>query len=317
MLRNTEFEMKRIAVFGANGFIGKNAVKFLSNYSDYEVIALSRKFDKSIEEYPNVTYKIVDLLDPFQVISAVENIDVVIQLVSTSSPGMMNQFLEEDIYNNVIPHISFIRICLSAKVKRIIFLSSGGTVYGQPKYLPIDENHPTDPLSSHGISKLMTEKYYGLFAQTEEQLDYVILRVSNPFGPHQIFKKSQGLIAAVIDKIKYKQDVLVYGDGTAERDYIYIDDLMSAIVKVIETTDISCEIFNIGSGQGKSVNEIIKAMETVMGQDIPIRYIAQRNSDVKKNILDIAKAKKYLKWEPSYNFENALKETLRFRNVIS
>ncbi len=306
--------MKKIAILGANGFLGKNATKYLAQKENYQVIALSRRFDAGIEK-TGIEFEIVDLLDPFQLTSALEGIDIVIQLVSTSSPGMMNRFLEEDIYNNVIPHINFMRICSSLGVERVIFISSGGTVYGQPQYLPIDEKHPTHPLSSHGISKLITEKYYDLFAQTE-LLNYVILRVSNPFGPYQLFRKSQGLIAAVIEKIKHQQDVLIYGNGLAERDYLYVDDLMHAIFQAIETPDISREIFNIGSGHGRSINEIVSTIENIIERDIPVRYIAERNTDVSKNILDISKAKKILNWQPKNQFEDALKKTLHFSNLL-
>ena len=100
---------------------------------------------------------------------------------------------------NVLPQMRFARDCLAAGVGRLVFVSSGGTVYGPPRYLPIDEAHPTDPLNSHGLTKLMTEKYLGMLAQTRG-LDAVVLRVANPFGPTQGFRKGQGLIPAILER---------------------------------------------------------------------------------------------------------------------
>lgn len=228
------------AVFGANGFLGRRVVAGLAARGR-AVRAVSRRFDADFGAAVGlgtpgagrIETLVADMRDPFASLAALQGTTRVLQLVSSSSPALQNDYAEADILENVLPQMRFARDCLAAGVGRLVFVSSGGAVYGPPRYLPIDEAHPTDPLNSHGLTKLMTEKYLGMLAATRG-LDVAILRVANPFGPTQGFRKGQGLIPAVLARHRAGEPVPVYGDGSARRDYVYVEDVVEAIIAAMD-----------------------------------------------------------------------------------
>src|SRR5690606_37125238 len=130
----------------------------------------------------------------------------------TSSPALMNEHLTVDILENVIPHIDFLRVCTTLPIRRIVFLSSGGAVYGPSVSTPTTESAPTNPISSHGLTKLMVEKYIQMHSEIDG-LEYAILRVANPFGPGQIYQKGQGLIPAILDRWHRREPIRILGTG--------------------------------------------------------------------------------------------------------
>ena len=190
---------------------------------------------------------------------------------------------------NVVPQVRFARDCAAAGIERLVFISSGGTVYGTPNRVPIDEDHPLAPLNSHGLTKLMVEQYLGLIARTRG-LDSVILRVSNPFGPRQAFRKGQGLIPAILERHRQGLPVQVFGDGSAQRDYIYVGDVIDAILAALRLPQARGGIFNIGSGEARSVLEIVAAVEARLGTRLDREHAPVRASDVEVNVLDIRRA---------------------------
>lgn len=188
-----------IGIYGADGFIGRHLVARLAELGE-PVRAVSRRFDKDfIEPFSEmVEFVEADLRDSLDMASSLQEIHTVVQLVSTSSPGLGNDYESADIQENVVPHIEFLQACVRAGVKRYIFLSSGGTVYGPDAPLPTPETSLANPINSHGLTKLIVEKYIQMHGHVDD-LGYAILRVANPFGPGQEFRKNQGLIPALID----------------------------------------------------------------------------------------------------------------------
>ena len=203
--------------------------------------------------------------------AALKGVDVVVDLASSSNPGLGDVRLERDIQDNLLPHVRLIEAVQAAGVQRLVFVSSGGAVYGTPQYKPIDEAHPTNPISSYGIVKLSIEKYLAMFGVLHD-LDYVILRVSNPFGPGQIVKKGQGLVPAILRAIVESEPLTVFGDGRAQRDYIYIEDLIDALEKAILLPGASRKVINIGSGEGRSICDIVAKIEEVSGRRPELRF---------------------------------------------
>jgi UDP-glucose 4-epimerase len=298
------------AVFGANGFMGRQVVARLAA-EGRPVRALSRRFDPAFETAlaGRVDFVKADLRDPFACLAGLNGVTRVLQLVSSSSPALRNDYYEQDILENVVPQVRFALDCLAAGVERLVFVSSGGAVYGPPRYVPIDEAHPTDPLNSHGLTKLMTEKYLGMFAATRG-LDAVVLRVANPFGPTQGFRKGQGLVPAILERHRRGMPVQIYGDGTARRDYVYIEDVVDAIRLALDLPAARGGTFNIGSGAARSVLEIVAAVEARLGVTLAREHLPPRATDVAISELAIARARAVLGWTPRTPFEAAMDLTL-------
>jgi UDP-glucose 4-epimerase len=297
------------AVFGANGFVGRHVVERLLA-EGATVRAVSRRFDPEVEAAfaGRAEMVVADLKDPFACLAALTGVRDVLQLVSTSSPGLKNDYLERDINDNVLPQLRLAQDCLAAGVRRHVFLSSGGTVYGRPLRLPIDEDHPKNPISSHGLTKLAVEKYLGLLAQTRG-LDSVILRVANLFGPGQTLRKGQGLIPAILDRHRQSQPVPIFGDGSARRDFVYIDDVVDAILAAFQMPE-AIGAYNIGSGETRSVCEILDAVEARIGRPVMREHLPARPSDVEVNLLDISRAGRELGWRPKTAFATAMDRTI-------
>jgi UDP-glucose 4-epimerase len=194
-----------------------------------------------------------------------------------------------------------------AGVRKVVFVSSGGTVYGRPQYVPIDEAHPTDPISSYGIAKLAIEKYLHLF-HTLHGLDYAILRPSNPFGERQRVQASQGAVAVFLGKVLKGEPVDIWGDGSVVRDYIYIGDLIAALLAAQRYTG-AMRIFNVGSGAGLSLNQLLDGIAQVTGRKAERRYLDARAFDVPANVLAVDRARQELGWTPATAFLDGLART--------
>ncbi|UXN66751.1 NAD-dependent epimerase/dehydratase family protein (plasmid) [Phyllobacterium sp. A18/5-2] len=299
-----------IGVYGANGFIGRHLVRRLAG-SGQLVRSVSRRFDrhfvKSIGK--RVEFIEADLRQPMDMASSLQDIDTVVQLVSTSTPGMKNDHAIADIAENVVPHVQFLENCVKAGIKRYIFLSSGGTVYGPDAPVPTPETSATNPINSHGLTKLTVEKYIQMHGHVDD-LQYIILRAANPFGPGQEFRKGQGLIPAILDHWHKNSPIKIFGDGTALRDYLYVDDLIDAIERAIDLPGAPRRIINIGSGDVRSVNEVIDAIEAITNYKFKRDYIKARATDVDVASLDIETAKKMLGWRPKTQFQDGIRLTV-------
>ena len=186
--------------------------------------------------------------------------------------------------------------------------SSGGTVYGIPKVVPITETMENSPISAYGIAKLAIEKYLYLYEYLHG-LNYMALRIANPFGPYQDPKKRQGIVAAVITCILANKPIEIWGDGTIVRDFIYIEDVVSAFISAA-CYDGDARILNIGSGVGRSIDDIVASVGQAMGVDEPQKvYRLGRASDVPINVLDISLASRELCWAPTAEWIASLKAT--------
>lgn len=301
-----------IGVYGSNGFIGRHLAETLAR-EGRSVRAISRHKDNYLSKLSAYNIELVeaDLMDSLAMASSLNGIDTVVQLISTSSPGFGNRHLISDVKQNVIPHIEFISQCIEAGVKRYIFISSGGAVYGPTRHCPIGEDHPTNPISSHGLTKLTTEKYLQMLADASG-LEYIILRLANAYGPGQVFRKGQGLIPAVLERHSRGDIIQIIGDGQARRDYIYIDDIVRACICAIDANTHQRHIINIGSGESKSIIEVLDEMEKILGTKFQRGFIEARQTDVNISQLDITKAKEILGWSPAVGFSDGLKRMLNF-----
>jgi UDP-glucose 4-epimerase len=238
---------------------------------------------------------------------ALDGMDGVFHLVSTTLPKSSNDDPIYDVQSNMVSTLQMLNAMVAKGVKRIVFISSGGTVYGVPQYLPVDEKHPTEPVVSYGITKLAIEKYLSLYSNLYG-IKYVVLRVANPYGERQRLETAQGAVAAFLHKALSDKPIEVWGDGKVTRDYVYVGDVADAFVEAI-TYEGSQTVFNISSGQGLCLNELIDKVENVVGRQVERIYKPARPFDVPVSILCNELARRELNWLPRVSMAEGLAKT--------
>ncbi len=299
-----------IGVYGANGFVGRHVVRWLVEHQ-MPVRAVSRRLDGGFvrEMGEAAEFVTADLGDPSAMAASLAGVRTVVQLISTSSPGSGNARAAADIEDNVVPHVSFLGACVEAGVERYVFLSSGGTVYGPEAPVPTPETCPTNPINSHGLTKLILEKYIRMHGYVNG-LEYFVLRVSNLFGPGQEFRRGQGLFPMLLDRWREDREVRILGDGAARRDYVFIDDVVEAIGSALNFKGSPQEVLNIGSGETRTVNEVIEAVEATARYRFRREYLPARDTDVGVSQLDVSLAGRVLGWTPKTGFREAVETTV-------
>ena len=222
-------------------------------------------------------------------------IQIVVHLVSTLIPGSDYEDYRREYKNVIFPSIELMELCAQKGI-RFVYFSSGGTVYGNRNdVLPFEETDPMKPISYYGWSKQMMENSI-LFMHRTMGLDYLILRPSNPYGHGQNLYGKQGLVAVAIGKLLKDELIEVWGDGSAVRDYIYVDDLAVIFSRLIEGS-VHNTTLNIGSGRGYSVNDVLAFLKIVSGKDLKIVYQNPRPVDVSNMVLDTTKLKSVVKYD--------------------
>lgn len=307
----------KILVLGGGGFIG-------SHLCDALLLAGHRV---RVFEYPGIKplcppealrqieWMEGDFTNPIQVDNAVQGCEVIYHLISTTLPKTSNDNPVYDVETNTISTIQMLQSACRHQIKKIVFASSGGTVYGIPQQIPIAEEHPTNPISSYGISKLAIEKYLHLF-YTLHGIDYCILRLANPYGERQRATASQGAVAVFLNKALCGETIEIWGDGSVTRDYIYIADVISAMLKTMQYQGEQ-RIFNVGSGVGVSLNQMLADMESILGKTVERVYLPSRNFDVPANVLDIRRIRHAFDWTPQIEFKDGIARTLRQSSIIA
>lgn len=293
----------KILITGGNGFIGSHLVKaFLE--AGHIVHVISRNTIITDKPKTGLICFTGEYDDGNLLGKAFKDVDVVFHLAYTTVPENSTLNPVMDVETNVIPSLNLLRICSENKIKKIFFISSGGVVYGNKSVFPIKETDKTNPLSSYGISKWMIENQIKLLSK-KLNLDYCIFRVSNAYGSGQHSRKNQGVINIWMEKIMSNEPIQIMGDGSVVRDYIHIDDIVSAVRKSLETN--LCGVYNLGTGIGTSLNEIVILLEKTCGKKAVIQYSEGRRFDVEKNILDCSELKKTVGWEPKVKLLEGIK----------
>ena len=247
-----------------------------------------------------------ELSDRNAVQAALDNCEVCYHLACSTVPKSSNEDPAYDAQTNILDTLHLLDSACKAGVKKVVYMSSGGTVYGPPQALPITEAHATEPICAYGISKLAIEKYFALYQQLHG-LEYAVLRVSNAFGPGQRMDSGQGAVAAFLGKALRGQTIEIWGDGSNVRDYIYIDDVIAALLAATLYKGEE-RVFNIGTGTGRSLNQVLDAIDHLLNNPTTRSYVERRAHDVSSNILSIEKAKHALAWTPRVRFEDGLKD---------
>lgn len=302
-------DKNRCLILGGAGFIGVNLVSKLLAHG-YSV----RVFDRSASGRLNlasfeseIEFIEGDFLDVPLVNHVLQDVDFVFHLVGTTLPATSNEDPLYDVESNVLGTIRLLQACVHHNVKRLIFSSSGGTIYGVPREVPVDENHPTDPVCSYGITKLTIEKYLRLFHQLHG-LDYTILRTANPYGKYQNIQRKQGAVGVFMACVREGKPITICGDGSVTRDYIYVEDVAAAFVKALSQHS-QYRIFNIGTGVGTSLCELLAKIERVVGVRAEIEYAPVRVCDVPINVLNSTRAQEHMNWSVETDLDSGLRET--------
>jgi UDP-glucose 4-epimerase len=295
-------------VLGGGGFVGTNLCRrLIASGARVRAFGHGRTF---ADELAGVEWHQGEFEDTAALTSAITSCDVVFHLIQGTTPYSANLDMAGDLRHSVVPTLALLDACRKASVKRVVFISSGGTVYGAAKEIPTRETAPTDPITSYGIVKLTIEKFLALYEHLHG-LSFRVLRVANPFGPFQLPAKNQGLIAMLLSRAINRQTTQIWGDGSVVRDYVFIDDLVDALRAA--AFDASAErIFNIGSGRGHSVRDVIAAVEAELGAPVPVEWSPGRPIDVPVSVLSIERARNVLGWTPRTEFAEGLRQTVRW-----
>lgn len=301
--------MSRCLVLGGNGFIGSHLAEGLVK-AGYDVTIFDN-FKRGTKNLDSIIDKIEIIKGDFwnegDVCDALKDIDFLFHYISTTTPATATKNPIYDIESNIIGSVKLFQNAVVNNVKKIIFPSSGGTIYGDSTGVTMKETDPLNPINPYAISKLTIEKYLHYFNQAHG-MDYTILRYSNPYGERQNPSGKQGVIPIFLNKIKHGEQPVIYGDGSMVRDYIYIKDAIDATLAIFEKKTNE-KVFNIGSGCGTSLNDLIEIMSDISNKKIVPKYIEDHGVYIPKIVLDTSKIKKETGWNPNTNIQEGIERT--------
>jgi len=291
----------RILIIGGNGFVGSHLVDMLVA-NNATVRVLDRFPERFRAPNPKVDYRLGDFSDQVLLQEALDGIDSVIHLQSTTVPSTSERNSLFDIESNLIPTIKLLDLMVKMKCSELVYLSSGGAVYGKPTSLPVFEDATLRPISSYGIVKSTIEKYLAYY--TQAGIRSLIVRPSNLYGTRQSNVGVLGLVNTLLEKIIHNESVIIYGDGTVVKDYIYIEDMTNFIQLAISKRLTG--IYNMGSGVGISVNDVVALVEKVTERSLQIERQPVRSYDVDHVVLGIEKAMNHTGWKPMISLEEGI-----------
>jgi UDP-glucose 4-epimerase len=290
-------------VFGAGGFIGTNLCRGLAA-AGYPVRAFGRRrlFPQAA---PEVEWIEGDFANRDAVRRALPRDGVVYHLIHGVLPHAVPAV---DLDASLAPVFSMLDMCKAAGVARVVFVSSGGTVYGAAEQVPTPETSPLAPMTPYARANVAIEER---MVRLHEQsgIETRVLRVTNPYGPYQTADKNQGVIAALISRTLRGERIEIWGDGSVVRDFVYIGDVVAALTLAASDAGAS-RILNIGSGQGRSLREVIAVVGAALGGAVMIDFKPGRPADVPVSVVAIERAREELGWAPKTDFAAGLKATV-------
>jgi len=296
-----------VVIVGGAGFIGRHLAARLAGDGVSATI-----FDRvRTAAVPGVQSVVGDLSDAGALRSVLTPGAAVVHLAWTTIPATSNEDPAADLVENVLESLRLWEACVAARAGRVVYLSSGGTVYGNPRRLPIREDDPTEPICAYGVSKLAVEKYLGLFHRLHG-LDYVVLRPGNAYGPGQNPGRGQSAATVFAYRAFRNEPITIWGDGSATRDLLYVEDLVDAIVRALSYQPDAGgpRVFNVGTGQGTSLKELVELIGRVMGRAPEVRYAPGRAADVSANVLDASRLRQRTGWEPRVSIAEGIRQML-------
>jgi UDP-glucose 4-epimerase len=295
---------QRIAITGGAGFLGQHVTRAILN-AGRDVV----NFDLSPSPVAGVQNHIESVFAPALDEALLEGVDALIHLAWIGKPGSPDVSFSGDADQNVVGSLRLVEAAKRAGVKMVVFASSGGTVYGAEAKAISVESDPLAPINAYGAGKAAFEAYLNAWGRAHG-VRTVTLRIANPYGPGQLPDRGQGFVANAVARALDGQTLQIWGDGKVVRDYVYIADVAEAFVAALASDE--GDVFNIGSGKGWSLNEIVEHVNRTVGQAIRVEYQPGRTIDVPVNVLDNTKAARFLGWTAEEDLSTGVKLTAQW-----
>jgi UDP-glucose 4-epimerase len=302
-----------ILILGAGGFIGSHLTRALLDQGS-PVRAFSRRFDRDEGEKLGGAELLeiheASVFDEQALTKALDGVSIVVNLLTFSVPGTAPGNLQGEITTTFQANNLLLSTMIKSGVKRLVFPSSGGTIYGDVVNRAASEDDPTVPLNSHGLGKLLCEEMIHFYNRVHA-LDCLILRISNAYGAARIRRVSQGVIDVFLEELRAGRPLNVWGSLDTVRDYIFIDDLIDVFLKLLREDSFGSRTLNVGSGKGTSLREAIEVMEKVTGMTPKLEFADDRFSGVSHSVLATERLRRLIDWAPRYDIQKGIRETWR------
>ncbi|HDK36155.1 MAG TPA: NAD-dependent epimerase/dehydratase family protein [Bacteroidetes bacterium] len=300
----------KILVTGGAGFIGSNIVDALIE-AGHDVCVVDNLYMGRLQNLnPNAKFYLMDLrADELEKVFALEKFDVVYHEAAQMD---VRRSVENPVFDaevNVLGTLNILQNAVKAGVQKIIFASTGGAIYGEQDYFPADENHPNRPVSPYGITKLTVEKYL-FFYELTYNLQSVILRYANVYGPRQNPHGEAGVVAIFIEKMLKDQQPVINGDGTQTRDFVFVGDVVRANLLALDYP--KSDVFNVGTGIETDVNIVFRELNKIVRKNTPEKHGLAKDGEQQRSVIDYTKIKKTLGWEPVVSLQDGLRQTVEY-----
>src|SRR5882672_917829 len=296
----------RVCVIGGAGFIGTHVTRQLAN-AGRDILVLGRRTKPDVNLPPEAAYVSGDYGNRAVLKDILQGVEELVDLAYATVPQTSFADPIFDILANLPPSVQLLQEAVAAGVRKVVLVSSGGTAYGIAKSLPIGEDHPTNPISPYGITKLTIEKYAEMFRLVSD-LPVVIARPSNAYGEEQRAFAGQGFIATAMHSIIRGEKIAIFGAEGTIRDYLHVSDVASGILAVLDRGEPG-SAYNIGSGTGRSNLDVLREIEPLAeraGYSLSTERLPQRRFDVPANVLEIRKISAASGWRPQVSFASGI-----------
>jgi len=303
----------KILVTGGAGFIGSHVVELFIEAGFEVVIVDDLSTGRVSNIHPKASFYQLDIRSPrLEEVFSVERPDYVSHHAAQMDVrrSVVDPLFDADV--NIRGSLNLLDCARATEVKKFIYISSGGAAYGEPLYLPCDEEHPINPICPYGASKHTVEHYLYMYSLNYGQ-NYAVLRYPNVYGPRQDPHGEAGVVAIFIGKMLNEEPITINGTGEQERDFVHVKDCARANMLAISAEN---GIYNLGSGKGTSVNEIFRLLRQITGYPNPASHGSAKLGETLKIYLDATKAKKTMGWQPTLSLLEGLSQTVAYHQAF-